>query len=174
MNFYKWCEKIYGSDKNGYIKIKEGNKHDHLAMTLDYSKKDCVKIDITNYIKKMPEMNKIKCPWNSQLFNLDSTSKNLGIIYKETFHLTTRVKSPKYDNWNKLVRILSYLKETKEIILKLRADDVQNLTWYVDASFGVHSDMKSHTGSTFTSGKSGYVMILPNKRSMHKVPLKQN
>ena len=184
MNFYKWCEKIYGSNKNGHIKIKEGNKHNYLAMTLDYSKKDCVKIDITNYINKMLEefpyelINNVKCPWTSQLFNQDCTSKNLGIIYKETFHtfvmkcmflakqarpdiltgisfLTTRVKSPKYDDWNKLIRILSNLNGTRKIISKLRADDVQNLTWYVDALFGVHNDMKSHTGSMFTLGKGG-------------------
>ena len=54
-----------------------------------------------------------------------------------------------------MIRILTYLNETREIILKLSADDVQNLTWYVDASFGVHNDMKSHTGSMFTLGKGG-------------------
>ena len=48
---------------------------------------------------------------------------------------------------------MSYLKNTKDIVLCLEADDAQNLKWYVDASFGTHKDMKSHTGSTFTLGK---------------------
>ena len=54
-----------------------------------------------------------------------------------------------------MIRILSHLKETKKIILKLRADDIQNLTWYVDASFGMLNDMKSHAGSMFTLSNGG-------------------
>ena len=83
---------LYGSDRNGHLKIKEGNTYNFLAMKLDYSKKKCVKIDMTNYINKMLDefpyelMNNIKCPWNSRLFSQDCTSKNLGIKYKEKFH----------------------------------------------------------------------------------------
>ena len=38
-------------------------------------------------------------------------------------------------------------------MLTLEADDNQALYWCIDASFSVHSDMKSHTGSIFTLGK---------------------
>eukprot|EP00957_Ditylum_brightwellii_P176642 13453896-Ditylum_brightwellii.AAC.1 len=38
-------------------------------------------------------------------------------------------------------------------ILSLEADDSQTLTWYNNAAFAVHPDMKSHTGATFTLGK---------------------
>ena len=38
-------------------------------------------------------------------------------------------------------------------MLGLEADDAQELKWYVDASFGTHNDMKSHTGSIFSLGK---------------------
>ena len=57
------------------------------------------------------------------------------------------------EGWIKLVRIISYLKNSIEIPLCLEADDVQELKWYVDASFGTHKDMKSHTGLAFTLGK---------------------
>ena len=57
------------------------------------------------------------------------------------------------EDWKKLVRIISYLKNSKEKVLCLEVDDVQELKWYVDASFGTHKDMKSHTGSAFTLGK---------------------
>ena len=67
--------------------------------------------------------------------------------------LSTRVQNPNEEHWNKLKRLLSYLKNTNNIVLKLEADDIQELKWYVDASFGTHSDLKSHTGSIFTLGK---------------------
>ena len=67
--------------------------------------------------------------------------------------LSTRVQNPNDEDWNKLKRLLSYLKNTINIVLKLEADDYQELKWYVDASFGTHSDLKSHTGSIFTLGK---------------------
>ena len=67
--------------------------------------------------------------------------------------LSTRVMRSDEEDWKKLVRLMSYLKNTTEMLLCLEADDVQELSWYVDASFGTHNDMKSHTGSAFTLGK---------------------
>ena len=37
--------------------------------------------------------------------------------------------------------------------LKLETDDVKMVKWWVDASFAVHPEMKSHTGGTMTLGK---------------------
>ena len=51
------------------------------------------------------------------------------------------------------MRVLSFLKGTIEDVLTLEADDSNTLTWYIDAAFAVHADMKSHTGSIFTMGK---------------------
>lgn len=41
--------------------------------------------------------------------------------------------------------------------MTLEADDTQTLTWYVDSSFAVHSDLKSHTGAIFTLGKGALI-----------------
>ena len=38
-------------------------------------------------------------------------------------------------------------------MLKLEAEDITNLNWYVDSLFGTHPDFKSHTGSIFGLGK---------------------
>jgi hypothetical protein len=51
------------------------------------------------------------------------------------------------------LRVLSFLKGTIDDILKLEADDTNTLTWYIDAAFAVHTDMKSNTGAVFTMGK---------------------
>ena len=37
--------------------------------------------------------------------------------------------------------------------LTLEADDISVIKWYVDVSFAVHPDMKSHTGGAMTLGK---------------------
>jgi len=37
--------------------------------------------------------------------------------------------------------------------MTLQIKDYGVITWYVDAAFAVHSDMKSHTGATMTLGK---------------------
>ena len=55
--------------------------------------------------------------------------------------LSTRVLTPNQDNWNKLTRLRSYLKSRINIVLLLEADNVQELKWYIDASFGTHSDL---------------------------------
>ena len=117
----------------------------------------------------------MKCPWTSRLFNKCNYSKQLNQQKQEIFHthvmkcmflakrgkpdvltgvsaLSTRVLTPNEDYWNKLTRLLSYLKSTIKIVLLLEADDIQELKWYVDASFGTHSDLKSYTGSVFTLG----------------------
>ena len=35
--FQTWCEKVYGSDALGYVKVVRGKIHDYLTMILDYS-----------------------------------------------------------------------------------------------------------------------------------------
>ena len=55
------------------------------------------------------------------------------------------------------VKTLGFLKGTIDDVLQLEADDKQTLSWYIDAAFAVHMDMKSHTGAVFTMGKGALV-----------------
>ena len=71
--------------------------------------------------------------------------------------LSTRTIKPDENDWGKLARTLGFLKGTRDEILTLEADDTHILTWYVDAAFAVHSDMKSHTGMVFTLGKGAII-----------------
>ena len=66
--------------------------------------------------------------------------------------LCTRVKEPDRDNWKKLGRIMKYLKGTIGLPLILSIDDTGVIKWFVDASFAVHNDMKSHTGMFMSMG----------------------
>ena len=48
---------------------------------------------------------------------------------------------------------MKYLDSTADMPLVLSADDSGQIRWWIDASFAVHSDMKSHTGATLSMGK---------------------
>ena len=50
---------------------------------------------------------------------------------------------------------MKYLNGTKKLALTLGADNLSVVKWYVDASFAVHPDFKSHTGSVMTLGRGG-------------------
>ena len=41
---------------------------------------------------------------------------------------------------------------TTNEVLTLSADDSQKLHWHIDAAFGAHPGMRSHTGGTFSMG----------------------
>ena len=168
--FIKWYENKYGNDLNGHIKVTRGKKHEYLAILLDYSNKGNLKIDMKAYIQDVVETlleslsENVKCPWTSRLFNKCNDNKQLNQQKQEIFHtyvmkcmflakrgrrdvlagvsvLSTRVLTPNQDNWNKLTRLRSYLKSRINIVLLLEADNVQELKWYIDASFGTHSDL---------------------------------
>jgi hypothetical protein len=72
--------------------------------------------------------------------------------------LCMRVKCPTTDDDKKLLRLMKYLNRIKEDKLILSADDLHVIKWYVDASFAVHPDFKSHT-----------LLLLPSARE-HPTP----
>jgi hypothetical protein len=72
---------------------------------------------------------------------------------------TTRVREPNVEDWNKLVRMMQYLKITKDDVLTLSADENKRMRWHIDASFAVHPDFKSHTGGIMTMGKGAIISV---------------
>ena len=79
--------------------------------------------------------------------------------------LTTRVKGPDIDDWRKLRHLVKYLRGTRNLPLILGADGTGVLSWYVDASFAVHPDMRGHTGGAMTIGR-GFPL---DKLTKHKL-----
>ena len=61
--------------------------------------------------------------------------------------LATRVKNPSNQDRLRLERLMKYLNGTKTFHLTVGIDDIKIIKWYVDASYGVHEDFCSHTGS---------------------------
>ncbi len=67
--------------------------------------------------------------------------------------LTTRVRAPDVDDWRKLSHLMEYLRVDRLCLLILSADGSGVLMWYVNASFAVHPNMRSHTRGVFTMGR---------------------
>ena len=67
--------------------------------------------------------------------------------------LTTRVTEPDKDDWKKLSRSMSHLKDTVNSLLTLEADILRLLRWLTDAAHAVHHDMRGHTGAGLTLEK---------------------
>jgi hypothetical protein len=48
--------------------------------------------------------------------------------------------------------VIKYLRKTKDLVLRLSADNLNIIKWWIDASYGVHHDMRSHTGGVMSMG----------------------
>jgi hypothetical protein len=57
------------------------------------------------------------------------------------------------DDFQKLKRMLQFLRGTKDEYLTLSASSLHNVRWWVDVSYAVHPDMKSHTGGAMSLGQ---------------------
>jgi hypothetical protein len=72
------------------------------------------------------------------------------------------------------MRVMKYLNGTKGGNLTLSADNLRVVKWYVDTSFAVHPDFKSHTGAMMTLGKGAIQSIAkcttPKRQAVVKVP----
>ena len=185
---------LYGSIKP--VKATRGKIHKYLGMTLDFSKEGKVKIRMDDYVDRMLDEFPIKfeknqtsaTPAANDLLSVGKGEK-LDEKKRQIFHtfiakglflskrarldiaptisvLSTRVQSPIEADWKKLIRMMRYLNGTKGWHLTLSADDLRTIKWYVDASFAVHPDFRSHTGAVMTMGE-GAMQILSKKQKLN-------
>ena len=80
--------------------------------------------------------------------------------------LCTRVREPDTDDQKKLIRVLAYIRDTIFLPLTIGWDGTGNVYWYVDASFAVHDNMRSHTGAVMTLGK-GAALSMSTKQKIN-------
>ena len=66
---------------------------------------------------------------------------------------------------------MTYLNGKKELVLKLRANGMRFLGWFVDTSYATHSDMKSHTVSVTKMIKGSIIKKKLNKEISSEVEL---
>jgi hypothetical protein len=177
------------------LTVNRGKIHEYLGMTLDYSVKGKVTITMFDYIKKLLEelpsdMNgDAVTPAANHLFDISEKPELLEEEKSVLFHhnvakllflckrarpdlqtavafLCTRVKCPDTDDYKKLARTLKYLRATSDLPLTLEVDNLQVIKWWIDASYAVHPDMKSHTGGIMSLGR-GAVYAMSAKQKLN-------
>jgi hypothetical protein len=192
--FEQWLNFEFG--EHGKVTTKRGLLHDYLGMTLDYTEKGAIIIDMKKYVSEMltsfpiqfTEKQIALTPSNDKIFNQD-IGKALGDDRKEIFHTTvakglflakrgrpdiqgtiamlcTRVKAPNEGDWNKLIRLMKYLNGTREKVLRIKANSINIIKWYVDASYAVHPDFRSQTGAVMVMGE-GSVQNISRKQKIN-------
>ena len=175
------------------ITSKDGLVHNYIGMTFDFSKEDEVSITMDGYIKEILNSYKVTgtaaTPALSYLFEVRE-SPLLDKERADTFHsrtakllylakrvrpeilptvnfLSTRVKNPTEDDWNKLDRCLKYLngEPSMGIRLSCASNDPLSVVSHVDASYGVHPDGKSHSGMCIALGE-GPIYVKSSKQKI--------
>ncbi len=174
------------------IKFNFGKKHNYLSMSFDFSKNGEVKVLMKNYVDELLEFCEVegtaKSPALETLFEIEKESEMLEVSRKEFFHsvvakllflakrvrpdvllpvnfLATRVLVATESDWKKLERVLKYLNGSKELGIVLKMGAEMGVIGSIDASYGVHSDGKSHSGMVVSVGE-GPIFVKSSKQKI--------
>jgi hypothetical protein len=167
------------------IKVNTGQQIGYLGLVFDFSSVGCVSITAPGFMAELlrtcREPGLAVSPATEHLFEARDPRESIlsGDEDKRYFHsevakllyigkrifpeilvavsyLTTRINVVDTDDMSKLARIHSYLNSVKDRGLRLRiGDGTMVVRAYVDASYGVHADHKSHTGCIVKIGDMG-------------------
>jgi hypothetical protein len=108
-----------------------GTKTSAAPITLFRIDDDCEKLNAT----------KAKIYHNLVAKTLYATKRSRPDTCTAIAFLTTRVREPDKDDWNKMAHMMKYLRGTKLLPLILSASSTGILKWWVDGSFAVHPGM---------------------------------
>ena len=177
----KQLDRLYSDDQQK-ITVQRGTKMEYLGMIFKFNadmKTVTVSMEgfIGDLLKDLGDIaGTAKTPAGHNLFRVRDTALQLEEQKRELFHsimakilylskrarpdllvavafLVRRVQHPDTDDWEKMERLIRYIRGTKELGIRLAGERHLSVTAYVDASYGVHSDMKSHTGAMITLGR---------------------
>jgi len=178
--------KKYGQETP--VTVQKGKIHEYLGMTIDFSIPGKVQFRMDDYVDRLlaevPEdMSGVAVtPAATHLFQVNPKSERLDDDTADIFHhltakllylckrvrpdimtsvafLTTRVSQPDKDDYQKLTRCIKYLRGAPHLPLTLEARDDGSLEWWIDASFAVHPNMRSHTGGVMTMGRGSAISL---------------
>lgn len=177
------------------VTIHEGVNHSFLGMFFDFSKNGRVRVSMESFVDDILHCCGVTAtavtPANANLFKVIEDGEQSQLLTTEQakeFHslvakllylakrtrpdiltavsfLTTRVKAPTSHDQDKLMRVLKYLRGTKSLGIVLERTSVAPLA-FIDASYGVHDDFKSHSGLVITLGK-GPLFVASSKQKLN-------
>ena len=176
-NVLSTLEKEYGK-----LDVQRGKVFEYLGLDISFEAEGVVSISATSHIDKALELYGsdikagAKTPASTGLFSVNKDSPPLEEGKRKIFHsvfatllwvgtmarpdilvalsyLGKRTTKANDDDGKKLERLLSYVKATRDMPLTLGIDNLQVIKWWADSSFGVHEDMKSHSGLLGSFGR---------------------
>ena len=183
----------------GKMTVTRGKEHTFLGMNIEYTNDRKAIISMRNYLEEaidecgMEIKREVATPARRTLFEVDPKAKLLNKHQAETFHrvvakllyvsirarsdillsvafLCTRVSKSTEQDRGMLRRVLEYVKGTLDLTHTLGADNLCKLRTWVDASYAVHPDMRSHTGGIMSFGLGGLIA----KSTKHKLNSKSS
>ena len=163
------------------LTVKRGRKLDYLGMTFDFQKKGKCKITMEGFVSDVIDFcsrvtGEARTPAAADLFEINENSPFLSAADKQFFHsatakllylskrirpdmltavsfLTKRVINPTEEDLRKLYRAIRYLRGSRELGIVLEPGNHISLYAFIDASYGVHTDMRGHSGCVVGVGK---------------------
>jgi Reverse transcriptase (RNA-dependent DNA polymerase) len=173
-------------ERFGKMSVTRGASHKFLGMNITYLSDGTATVHMPSYIHEaITESNlhlgsPAATPCCHNLLSIDAASPLLSRSKAQTFHsvvakliyvgtrartdillalsfLCSRVSAPTEQDEQKLRRLLSYLQGTIDLTLRIGADSLSQFSTWVDASFAVHNNMRSHTGGVISFGRGGLV-----------------
>jgi len=176
------------------LSVNRGNIHNYLGIIFDFSEIGVLKLNMDSYTEQLVSYSGVtgkpaSSPATAKLFKIDVKSKLLSTEKQQIFHtctakalylakrarpdallacafLSTRVGKATEEDWEKLSRLLRYLKGTIKLGLRLQVDTTIGILSYIDASYATHEDYKSHTGIVVSLG-AGAIFAKSSKQRLN-------
>ncbi|KAG7370681.1 hypothetical protein IV203_019251 [Nitzschia inconspicua] len=171
----------------GKMTVTRGRHHKFLGMDITFNSNGTVSILMEEYLKGVieffgePISSSASSAAGKGLLNINPDSPAVapqervdlyGSIVPKLLHvalrarpdilpavafLCTRLSDPREQDWNKLRRLLQYINGTISLPRILGGGTLTRLKTWVDASYAVHPDFKSHTGGAVSLGLGAFM-----------------
>ena len=180
----------------GELKVSRGKKHDYLGMDIEV-KDNKVYIGMKGQIDEVLSWGAKQngrlpaTPSTTNLITISNKSTQLKKDDADLFHsivqklmhickrarpdlepalsyLSTRVSCPLISDQEKLQRLLDFVRATEDDRRIVGAQSLEEMFTWIDASYTVHPNMKSHTGVAISFGKG----VIHAKSSKQKINTK--
>ena len=184
-------------DKYPGVTQHRGKKIEYIGMNFDFNIDGEVYIDQKGCVDKLMDdchdvVGESELPHDKDLFNINENSILLDTSKQDLFHsrvqsllylgkrckpdiltavsfLGRRVKKANEEDWNKLGKVIKYIRRTRNVGIRLKIGGVNNklkVTAFVDVSFACHADKKSHTGCSIFIGETGSIYNKSSRQSL--------
>ena len=195
-SLFTQLEALYppGSDGEPSLTIQRGRNLEYLGMVFMFTQEKSVRVTqyafVTDFLSELEDLpGTAETPAVASLFSVPTDSEQLDAPRGERFHslvakflylakrtrpdllvavsfLARRVRLATVDDWAKLVRLVRYLRGTRDLGICLSGDRL-SITCYVDASHAVDESMKGRTGSFISIYGHGGVFYRSNMQHIN-------